>query len=342
MDSLDIKIGQLIIFGFYGTTANPNDPVFQAVKEGKVGNILLYGRNITAVNTRKNLTNLINGFQAVAPIPLFISIDQEGGVVNRFEGIAGFPKMPSAYNLGTKNDSFYTRTMSAVITTTLSSVGININYAPVLDLHNANCPVLGARNRCFSSNPLTVAIHARQVILAHNNDRVHTIVKHFPGHGNSSTDSHLGVTDVTKTWSAKELLPYKDLISQGLVEAVMTAHIINKKLDPLGLPATLSKKIITGLLRDSLRFKGPVFSDDMMMQAISKNYGIEESIVLAFNAGVDVLMFSNNIVGVSHYSPKNIHKLIKSLIIKGKISKDKINTAYTRVMQMKEKWKVAP
>ena len=337
-DSLNIKIGQMIIFGFYGTKIDKKDAVYKAVKEGKIGSILLYRRNISASNTSNQLQKLIEDFQSAAPISLFISIDQEGGLVNRFDGLPGFPAMPSAFYLGNKNDIETTKYYSDNIAYTLSRLGINLNYAPVLDVYNPNCPVLGARNRCYAANPDDIIKHAEQVILSHNYFQVHTMVKHFPGHGNSLSDSHLGVADVTKTWKKEELEPYRQLIQKGLVDAVMTAHIVNSKLDESKLPATLSKKIITGILRDSLGFTGPVFSDDMMMQAISSNYGLEESIRLALEAGVDILMFSNNIKGITSYSPDNIHKIIKSLVVKGKIAESQINTSFQRIMNMKKKW----
>jgi len=337
-DSLDIKIGQLIIFGFYGTKVDKKDAVYKAVKEGKVGSVLLYRRNISENNTSPHLIKLIKDYRAAAPIPLFISIDQEGGLVNRFDSLPGFPTMPSAFFLGIKNDIETTKYYSDNIAYTLYRLGINLNYAPVLDVYNPNCPVMGARNRCFSSNPDDIAKHAEQVILSHNYFRVHTMVKHFPGHGNSLSDSHFGIADVTKTWQKEELEPYRTLIQKGLVDAVMTAHIVNGKLDDSKLPSTLSKKIITGMLRDSLGFTGPVFSDDMMMQAISSHYGLEESIRLALDAGVDVLMFSNNIKDVANYSPDNIHKIIKSLVIKGKITEAQINVSFQRVIKMKAKW----
>jgi beta-N-acetylhexosaminidase len=337
-DSLDIRIGQMIIFGFYGTKIDKKDPVYLAVKEGKVGSILLYRRNISENNTNTQLQKLITDFQSAATIPLFVSIDQEGGLVNRFDNFPGFPPMPSAFFLGNKNDIEATKYYSDNIAYTLSRMGINLNYAPVLDVYNPNCPVLGSRNRCFSDKPDLIAKQAEQVILSHNYFRVHTVVKHFPGHGNSMADSHLGIADVTKTWKKEELEPYIQLIQKGLVEAVMTAHIVNGNLDELKLPATLSKKIITGILRDSLGFDGPVFSDDMMMQAINSQYGIEESIRLALEAGLDLLLFSNNIKGVSKYSPENIHEIIKSLVIKGKISHARIDESYRRIMLMKRKW----
>jgi beta-N-acetylhexosaminidase len=337
-DSLDIKIGQMIIFGFYGTKLNKNDAVYKAVQDGLVGSILIYRRNISTKNTSDALIKLIAGYQAAAPAPLFVSIDQEGGVVNRFKGLKGFPSMPSAYFLGKKNDTATTKYYSDNIASTLSGLGFNLNYAPSVDIHNANCPVIGARERSFSKNPLIIASMAEEVIKSHNNFSIGTVIKHFPGHGNSTTDSHLGVVDVTRTWKPEELIPYKLLIENNMVDAVMTAHIVNGKLDESMLPATLSKKIINGLLRDSLHFTGVVFSDDMMMQAISKQYGLEESIFLSLDAGLDILMFSNNIKGVKSYQPANIHRIIKQLVTSGKLSEDRINASYNRIMAMKSKW----
>jgi beta-N-acetylhexosaminidase len=334
-DSLDFKIGQLIIFGFYGTAINKNDAVYKGVAEGKVGSILIYGRNLAAKKSADSLIKLINGFQNVAPFPLFISIDQEGGIVNRLKPELGFPKMPSAQWLGNKDNEDTTKFYADNIGYTLSRLGINLNYAPVLDVYNPNCPVMGARERCFAKDPAIITKHAGITINSHHYFGVKTVVKHFPGHGNSLADSHFGIADVTKTWVQDELTPYRNLIQSGQVDAVMTAHIVNGKLDPSKLPATLSKKIMTGILRDSLGFKGVIFSDDMMMQAISAQYSIEDALFKALDAGVDVLMFSNNIKGVKDYSPNSIHATIKKLVVTGRISAEQIEASYKRVMALK-------
>ena len=337
VDSLDIKIGQLIIFGFYGTAINENDAVYKAVKNGKVGSILLYGRNLPTQNTAANLTKMIAGFQQAAPIPLFISIDQEGGKVNRLRPELGFSNMPSAEWLGKQNNADTTKKYADTIGSTLQRLGINLNYAPVLDVLNPKCPVLGARERCFSADPAQIALHAGITINSHHTYGVKTVVKHFPGHGNSLADSHLGVADVTKTWKPEELLPYKTLIQSGQVDAVMTAHIVNGQLDASLLPATLSKKIMTGILREQLGFQGVIFSDDMQMKAISEQYSLEESIFKAMEAGVDVLMFSNNIPGVKAYEPENIHSIIRKLVESGKITEQQIDASFRRVMALKMK-----
>ena len=160
-------------------------------------------------------------------------------------------------------------------------------------------------------------------------------MKHFPGHGNSRSDSHAGIADVSKYWDKSELVPYKILLGEGVIDAIMTAHIINRKLDESGLPATLSEKIITGILRQEMGYQGVIISDDMQMHAISKYYGFAESIAMCINAGVDILMFSNNIKGANRYSPSNIHETIKGLVRSGKIKESRINESYARIMAMK-------
>jgi beta-N-acetylhexosaminidase len=336
-DSLAIKIGQLIIFGFYGTSVNKNDAVYKAVSEGKIGSLLIYGRNVASRQAANNLSEMIAGYQQVAPIPLFISIDQEGGKVNRLKPELGFPIMPSAQWLGTMNNADSSRFYNDNIAATLSRLGINLNYAPVLDVYNPKCPVLGARERCYSANPGIITEQATIAIKRHHHFGVHTVVKHFPGHGNSLADSHLGLTDVTKTWQPEELIPYQNLIRNNLIDAVMTAHIVNGKLDASLLPATLSKKIITGMLRDSLGFKGVIFSDDMQMKAISQQYQLEDAIFKAMDAGVDVLMFSNNIQGVGAYNPAVIHGIMMKLVLDGKVKAEQIDASFRRVMNLKNK-----
>jgi beta-N-acetylhexosaminidase len=300
-----------------------------------VGGILIYEKHLTATNTSDSLKLLIRTYQAAAPVPLFISIDQEGGLVNRLKTKYGFPPMPSAGYLGRIDNLDSTKYYADNIAYTLSRLGINLNYAPVLDVYMPTNPVLGSRERTYSADSDIIIKHARQTIQSHNYFNVNTVVKHFPGHGSSTADSHLGITDVSKTWKEEELVPYRKLIKQGMVEAVMTAHIVNAGLEPSKLPATLSKKIMTDLLRKKLKFKGVIFSDDMHMKAISAEYGLEESIEKAINAGVDVLMFSGNIAGIGSSTAGGLVDIILKLIRDGKVSEKSINDSYERIMKMK-------
>jgi beta-N-acetylhexosaminidase len=334
-DSLQYKIGQMIMMGLTGNKVDTGSALYKDILSGKVGGILIYEKHLTPTNTSENLQSLISTYQAVSTIPLFVSIDQEGGLVNRLKTKYGFPPMPSAAYLGRLDNADSTKYYADNIAYTLSRLGINLNYAPVLDVYMPSNPVLGSRERTYSADPALIVKHAAKTIQSHNYFKVNTVVKHFPGHGSSTADSHLGITDVSKTWKREELKPYRQLIKKGLVDAVMTAHIVNTQLEPDSLPATLSKKVMTDLLRKKLKFKGVIFSDDMHMKAISAEYGMEDAIQKAINAGVDVLMFSGNITGVSEITATDIVNVILKLVKEGKVSDKTINASYNRIMKLK-------
>jgi beta-N-acetylhexosaminidase len=334
-DSLDMKIGQMILFGFSGTKASEKSAFYQQIKEGKIGGILIYDRNIATTNTAAGLKKMISTYQQAARIPLFISIDQEGGLVNRLKSKYGFPKMPSQAWMGKMNDTVLTASIAAKAAIAMNGLGINLNYSPVLDVKQATNPILGKLGRCFSTKPSVITAQAAAIIDAYHAYGLLSVVKHFPGHGRSTTDSHLGITDVSSRWREDELEPYKNLKAAGKLDAVMMAHVINKQLDASGLPATLSQKIITGLLRDSLHFEGVVISDDMQMHAISSYYGLKQSIKMAIDAGADILMFSNHIAGAKNTGPEAIFNIIKKMVHNGEIPAERINQSFERIMVMK-------
>jgi beta-N-acetylhexosaminidase len=336
-DSLEIKIGQMLMMGLPNNSLDTGSAFYKEVKTGKIGGITIYERHLTPTNAQENLRALISFYQEAAPISLFISITQEGGLVNRLKPKYGFLPMPSADYLGKLNNLDSTKWYADNIAFTLSRLGITVNFAPVVDVYAATNPVLGSRERTFSGDPDVIIRHAEQTILSHNYFNVATAIKHFPGHGSSSTDTHLQLTDVSKTWKRAELKPYEALIKKGLVKAVMTAHIVNTQLDKDSLPATLSKKMITGLLRNDLHFTGVVFSDDMQMKAISAEYGLKEAIEKVINAGVDVLLFSGNIPGQAPLAGSDLVQLILDLVKEGKVAAKSINASYERIMKLKNK-----
>lgn len=321
--------------GMRGTSVGEHAPIINAIKKNIIGGVLLFEYNLNPTNTQKNLQTLTNNLQDAATIPLFISIDQEGGKVNRLKTKYGFAPMPSAKEIGNKHSDAFTQKCGETTATALQKSGININFAPVLDVYNPTCPVLGKVDRCYSNNVDTISHIAAIIIDEHTKKGIHTVLKHFPGHGNSLNDSHKGLVDVSKYWSKDELLPYKNLLAENKVHAIMTAHIINKNIDPSGLPATLSKTTITDLLRKTMGYDGVVFSDDMQMHAISSFYGFEQSIKMAINAGVDILIFSNNIDKATNYTPENIHATIKKMVLTQQINMDRINESFQRIMSLK-------
>jgi beta-N-acetylhexosaminidase len=333
-DSLSIKIGQMILIGF--PSAKVDDNVLRVVREGKVGSIIMFEKNIPKTNSYHALKKILWTYQQAAPTRLFIAIDQEGGLVNRLKEKYGFPRSITAWQMGKNASLDSVRFYSQNTASTLAGLGINVNFAPVLDVAiEPTNTVIVKPERSFSSNEDTVAIMAREVIAAHRNVGVITVLKHFPGHGSSLVDTHFGVADVTKTWQERELLPYSKLWSEGNIDAVMTAHIVNRKLDARGLPGTLSDSILTGVLRKKIGFDGLVFSDDLQMQAIEKQYGFEEAIKLSILAGVDILLFCNNVPGSEERKVDNIHAIITKLVSNGVISEQRINESFKRIMNAK-------
>lgn len=334
IDSLDIKIGQMILIGFPGSKVD--DKVLEEIRQGKVGSIIIFEKNIPARNSYAELKKVTWTYQHAAPIPLFISIDQEGGKVNRLKEKYGFPRSVSAAQLGNftlDSVQFYAETTAA----TLAGLGINVNFAPVVDLAiEPTNPAIVKPERAYSAQADSVTLFAREVIRQHRKLGVVSVLKHFPGHGSSKNDTHLGIADVTNTWSTRELDPYKKLIESGEVDAIMTAHIVNKKLDPKGNPGTLSKSIVDSLLRKQFHYSGVIFSDDMQMHAITKHYGLEEAIKLAINAGVDILTFSNNISGSQERTVDKVHEIIKKFVTKGTISRERIDQSFKRIMSLKQ------
>jgi beta-N-acetylhexosaminidase len=334
VDSLDIKIGQMILIGF--PQAAVDAEVLREVSEGKVGSIIIFEKNIPARNSFAALKKIIWTYQKASKIPLFISIDQEGGKVNRLNDKYGFPRSITAEAMGKSNSLDSVRFYAEATAATLSGLGINVNFAPVVDLAvNPSNPVIVKHGRSFSNNQDSVIMLAKEFIKEHRKYGVLTSLKHFPGHGSSLADTHLGIADVTESWSERELVPYDALIKEGYADAVMTSHIVNRKLDKAGFPGTLSKDILNGILRQRLNFNGLVFSDDMQMHAITKNFGFEEAIKLTINAGVDIMTFSNNIAGSDERTVNKVHTIIRKMVQSGEIPKARIDESYRRIMKVK-------
>ena len=262
--------------------------------------------------------------------------DQEGGKVARLNETHGFPPTISAQELGERNDPAFTYAQAEIMAKTLAAAGINHNLAPVVDINsNPANPVIGALGRSFSADPAVVIAQARAFIEAHHAQGVTTTLKHFPGHGSSQADSHLGLVDVSATWQRDELEPYRVLIGEGIVDTVMTAHVFNTQLDPT-YPATLSPATITGILRDELGFDGVVITDDMNMQAITGQYGFEQAAVLAVQAGADLLAYGNNL----NYDPDVAQRAIAALaaaVQQGQLTEDRIAQSHHRILALKQK-----
>jgi beta-N-acetylhexosaminidase len=334
------KIGQMIQTGFRGFTVETGNHIIEDIRKYRVGFVVLFDYDEESKGHRRNIQSpeqlkaLTSSLKEIADYPLFITIDQEGGKVNRLKPDYGFPETYSAKYLGEKNDPAYTFTHASVIAGMLFEAGIDLNFAPVLDLAlDPSNPIIAGKERSFSADPERVTSHAREYIKAHREKGVKTAVKHFPGHGSSRTDTHLGMVDVTHSWQEIELIPYRTLIAEGFVDMVMTTHVFNERLDH-EYPATLSKKILTGILREQLGFDGVVMTDDLQMKAIRDHYGLEHAVELAILAGADIINVGNNMEYQTD-STERIVGIIKSLLNKGIIGERRIDESYERIMRLK-------
>ncbi len=338
--SLDAKIGQMLMLGFRGLELKPDDPIVQDIVQRNLGAVVLFGYDAALKSWTRNIQSpaqlqaLNTSLQKFAQTPLLISTDQEGGIIARLTERFGFPPTESEKYYGTKNDAALTRSAAESQGKLLREMGINLNLAPVVDLDlNPTNPIIGKYERSFSADPNIVTTQALAEIEGYHSQNVLTTLKHYPGHGSSADDSHQGFVDVTNTWQEIELEPYRNIVKAGLADAIMTAHIFNSNRDAQ-YPATLSKKIITGILRDQLGYDGVVISDDMQMGAIRQYFGFEQAIELAIDAGVDILAIANNLV----YEPDAAIRavsIIKQLVNDGKISEQRIDESYQRIMKLK-------
>ena len=328
---LEVKIGQMIMLGFRGQYLAEGSMIMRAIRELHVGSVVLFRYN---VQSPAQVTALTATLQAAAEHPLLVAVDHEGGLVNRFPGGFGIATNYSAQELGARNDLESTRVQGENVAARLAALGINLNLAPVVDLNlNPANPVIGGVQRSFSADADVVTAHARAMIESHHRHNVLCTLKHFPGHGSSAHDSHWGFVDVTETWQAGELDPYRSLIGATLCDAVMTAHIFNERLDP-DYPATLSQPIITGILRQQLGYEGVVISDDMQMRAISQVYDFETAVRQAVLAGVDIIAIANNLAYAENWAERTV-RILHRLVEEGVVSPARIDESYRRVMRLK-------
>lgn len=340
------EIAQMLIVGFQGDAVNTQSPVYEYVKEVGVGGVILFdvdlcttakvgSRNITS---KKQVASLINELQQIATTPLLIAIDQEGGRVSRLKEAYGFPATVSAQYLGAIDQIDTTAYWANRTAHELAAVGINLNFSPVVDLNvNPQSPVIGKIERSFSHQVDVVVRNSASWIDQHRKHSIHTAIKHFPGHGSATVDSHQGFTDVTESWSTIELEPFRQLIAAGKADIVMTAHVFNKQLDP-HYPATLSSKILQGILREELGFDGVISTDDLYMDAIAQHYTLEEALTLSINAGADLLCMGNNSPrGYVANRPQEVVETILKLIKEEKIPYSRIKESNRRIAALKAK-----
>ena len=295
--ALEEMIGQMLIVGFRGTSPRQKWPkqIRDQLARGEIGGVIFLKNNLTSAANAKALTRSFR--EAGAKYPPLITVDQEGGSVQRLAGNVGLRRRLSeravAARLTPEQAFDYYRKMAR----DLKSFGFNVNFGPVVDVNtNPRNPIIGRLGRAFSPNPETVVKYGAAFVRAHRAEGIITSLKHFPGHGSGRTDSHIDMVNISRSWNERELAPFAELIAENLADTVMIGHLHLASLQPgeaANLPATFSPEVLEGVLRRQLRFQGVIISDDLEMGAIRRYYRPGQALVRAIKAGNDLLILSN-------------------------------------------------
>lgn len=287
------KVGSAFICGFEGETLTKE--LKELINSYHIGGVILFSHNLKNEEQIKKLTRDIKNeaINAGYNQEILIAIDQENGLVNRLKAIDFF--MPGAMSLAASNDEALAYEVGYVTANKLKNLGINFNLAPVLDL-NTNPQNPGVGTRSFSDKATLASRMSENFIKAHLDNGILCAAKHFPGLGNLSTDTHYSLPEVDKSYEDLvdfEMIPFKNAIDKG-IPVVMTAHVRFPQIDNYNVPATMSKIILTDILRGKLEFEGVIITDCLEMGAISENYGVEEGARKAILAGANLLIVSHS------------------------------------------------
>jgi beta-N-acetylhexosaminidase len=328
--SLDDELGQLFIptflcCGYTHATA-------AMVEQLHVGGAILYAANTSSAAQTRGLTSRA---QANAAIPLLITVDEEGGGVDRLKAIYG--SRPSARQIALSRSTRYAQDQGGLTARDMAALGFNVNLAPDVDVQLVAGPDLGSRN--FGTNPQTVTTYAGAYLTGLQQHGVLGTLKHFPGLGAATIDAHAGLPVIDRTRAqieATELAPYRNLFATGQVGAVMTTDLLMPALDPK-LPAELSPTIINGILRGELGFDGVVITDALYMQGISDRYSMPEAGVLAILAGCDMME--------GPMSPGQVSAMenaLRAALSSGRLTKDRIDESVRRILILKMRMGLIP
>lgn len=335
--TLEEMAGQMIVVGFQGNDAD--DASVKALREdiaaSRIGGVMLLKTNVKSLDA---VAAMNAAFRAASPdLPPFITVDQEGGAVERLTRDVGFKEIPTAASIAANNTPEQAEAIYADMAKSIGALGFSVNFGPVADVNlNKNNQVIAKFGRSYSADPAVVAAYDEAFIAGHHAAGVLTALKHFPGHGSSTADSHEGFVDITQTWKPEELDPYRALIAAGDVDMVMIGHLYHADYSDAGAqtPSSLSPQWITGVLRDELKFNGVVISDDLEMGAIRDHFTLNQTITMAVRAGMDVLLFSNT----AKYHAGLSQEILDILVTEAKADPafaDRIAQSYERIVALK-------
>ena len=325
------KIGQLLIIGFYGsdTSAGQAKALARHIGSGHAGGVVFLRHN---VKSRRGVEGLARMFaDAGGRTPTMLSIDQEGGKVQRLGTKLGYTDIPEAGRVSARYSPAQARKLYQAAGRELRASGFNVNLAPAVDLHDPRNPVIGKYERAYGTDPQTVAAYGQAFIEGMGAAGVGCVAKHFPGHGTSRGDSHDGFVNITRTWKGEELEPFRALAR--VAPMVMGGHLVHADLTGKR-PVTFSKELIEGTLRGQLGFTGAVMTDDLDMGAIRNNYSMRDAIIASVAAGNDLILVSNSAKPDPDFA-RVATGWIARAVKDGELTPGRIDEAHARVMRIK-------
>lgn len=335
--SIEEMAGQMIVIGFQGDSVNDKavGALADAIAQSHIGGVMFLKTNVASLEA---VAEMNKRFRAASPdLPPLLTLDQEGGSVERLTKDVGFAEVPSARDVAAAKSPKEAEALYFEMAEAIRKVGFTVNFGPVADLDlNKGNQVIAKFGRAYSADPAVVTDYDAAFIKAHHAAGLLTALKHFPGHGSSTADSHEGFVDISKSWKPVELEPYKALLADDLVDMVMVGHLYHEKYSAKDgkHPASLSPEWITGVLRDQLGYGGVVISDDLEMGAIRKHFGLKQTVTEAVRAGMDILLFSNT----AKYDP-GLAGTIRDILVKEAEAdpafRRRIEESYGRILALK-------
>ena len=329
--SLEEKVGQLFVIGFDGQELD--DALREMVTQYGVGGVIFFARNVSNPRQVAGLTNALQAAAKAGRRPgLIVAVDQEGGRVARLTEQTGFTEFPGGMAMGATGNPEIARRVAAAMAAEMRSVGFNTDFAPDLDINNnPDNPVIGLRS--FGSNPERVAAFGAAFTRGLQENGVMAFGKHFPGHGDTAVDSHVGLPVVPhglERLETVEFVPFRAAMQAGIA-GIMSAHVGFPVIDPDGLPGTLSPKVMTGLVREALGFQGLLATDSLEMGALgASGYPVPQAALQAFAAGADLLLFNRD-----HELHKQAFRQVLEAAQSGEISIDRLDASVTRILLAK-------
>lgn len=334
--------GQNIIIGFEGT--HPNDrsvmEVSRLIEAGAIGGLIFFKYNVLSPIQVRALTRHFHSLSA--PHPLFISVDQEGGRVERLSTSNGFKSHKSALQIAALRDVEVAKDHYLSMAEMVKEAGFNLVFGPVVDHHDAACPIIGQYQRAYGSGTSEITPYAEAFVESFRRLGILSCIKHFPGHGSSRADSHAGFVDVTDHWTVDELMPFKEMTTSGHAHMVMTAHVWHKNVDPAD-PASLSSAWVRETLRTQLAYNGVVITDDLYMGAIMNHVSLKDAALRSFLAGGDIALLSMNAAARLNAEGKteatlnleNIRHHLNQMVEEGVLPLSIIEDSALRVLSLK-------